>query len=403
MNDVEFRDKWLNLADNAVAKTGDETEEERILRLKKSYQDYQLTIDEHKKNIELYSKEREKFGKKVEEANELLESVNVEISLVESTLKVIDRSLMADRSADEKIELNNSRKTISKRLESLKESRGLALQEVSAMLSGFEQFTSKIKSLKDSVSIIENQMEWLSGEISGVRTSEKRQENLNRTTAKRLPSFDCMMEFTKKGVEAFWDGETLYTEGGYVLYAEISDDEVTEKAIEEGLIVSTANKFFRAVLSTKDDGLQDSPYKNIENIFNKDYYRKVNVDGVVEMVPREHFLVDLYSLFYPLKSENAEATGEKLIEVLKKLVSTCPIVVNFLPLYLFDSLAMVNIIKNNLVYGVAKLKSGAQDGLVEAELTKKYANNVYQAFTNRRDLARVERIKKRNEWRNWHW
>ena len=51
MNDVEFRDKWLNLADNAVAKTGDETEEERILRLKKSYQDYQLTIDEHKKII----------------------------------------------------------------------------------------------------------------------------------------------------------------------------------------------------------------------------------------------------------------------------------------------------------------------------------------------------------------
>ena len=182
MNDVEFRDKWLNVADNSVAKPSDETEEERILRLKKSYQDYQLTIDEHKKNIELYSCEREKFGKKVEEANELLESVNVEISLVESTLKVIDRSLMADRSADEKIELNNSRKTISKRLESLKESRNLALQEVSAMLSGFEQFTSKIKSLKEAICIIENQMEWLSGEISGVKTSEKRQENLNRTT-----------------------------------------------------------------------------------------------------------------------------------------------------------------------------------------------------------------------------
>ena len=114
-------------------------------------------------------------------------------------------------------------------------------------------------------------------------------------------------------------------------------------------------------------------------------------------------MVDLYSLFYPLKSENAEAMGEKLIEVLKKLVSTCPIVVNFLPLYLFDSLAMVNIIKNNLVYGMAKLKSGAQDGLVEEELSKKYASNVYQAFTNRRDLARVERIKKRNEWRDWHW
>ena len=107
---------------------------------------------------------------------------------------------------------------------------------------------------------------------------------------------------------------------------------------------------------------------------------------------RKNFLFDLYGLLSGLNVDRDFDRLDPDYRVVDALIVEVPKVVEHLPLYLFNSTRLVNLMENSLVSAFSKLKSDERYSSYSEETINKHIGEVTALFEARKNEARKARL-----------
>lgn len=102
----------------------------------------------------------------------------------------------------------------------------------------------------------------------------------------------------------------------------------------------------------------------------------------------------LQNIFAGLNAEREFFDDEPDVQLMSELVIIIPKVVKNLPLYIFNSTKLVNVLENSLVKAFAKLQNDDKYASYDKEVVNTYIRETLEFFEQRKKEAKEARIKR---------
>lgn len=220
-------------------------------------------------------------------------------------------------------------------------------------------------------------------------------EITNRTTYKRLPNSDTVAQLNRDQFIAVWNKvwNRLNVGKNSNIFSEVDVVEVTEMDIRCGKILSMDGRIYREVeVAPFGESETDNAITNVED---NDYYVKLSDGNIVGYNSRKRFLFYLQNILSGLNAEREFLDNEPDVELMSELVIIVPKIVKCLPLYIYNSTRLVNILENSLFKAFAKLREDKMYSSYGEQTVQKYIDETKLLFEERKELARTERRKRR--------
>lgn len=207
-------------------------------------------------------------------------------------------------------------------------------------------------------------------------------EFLARTSVNRLPSADCVVVLERVALNKFWDKKSHFEDGRYSLYAKIDELDVTEVLIRQGKVISVDGEYYKGIASDYTRG-------------GSDYMARDWTAEAKKIVLKEaqKYAVDLFYLLSGLQEDKSSTEYEEAKNMLAELVSCAPSTVDHLPLYVFDSIPLMALVKERVVCAVAKIKNESERAGDDNLKIEKYIEGIYGGLLEREAVAKERRIK----------
>lgn len=219
-------------------------------------------------------------------------------------------------------------------------------------------------------------------------------EVTNRTTFKRLPNPDTVVQINRDQFMSIWNKvwNRLNIGNESNIFSEVDVAEVKEADIQSGKILSMDGRIYREVEVVPFGETETDTA--ITNVKNSDYYVKLADGNVVGYNSRKRFLFYLQNIFAGLNAEREFFDDEPDVQLMSELVIIIPKVVKNLPLYIFNSTKLVNVLENSLVKAFAKLQNDDKYASYDKEVVNTYIRETLEFFEQRKKEAKEARIKR---------
>lgn len=356
--------------------------------------DQEKLIAETKKPIE----KLEQIIKASEESVSLLklqqDRANLELAVLDENIRDAEHRKKSGVQSDvlQLLDDEDIKSLIKRRKEILAKKTEL-VTELKKTEQSLETDKEKYDKLCDMVSVAEIKINTKRYQLPISNRSEEAIRVTQRTTFRRLPHPDTIARFTRDQFmqvwNAVWNRFTI-VDGESYIYSEVDVVEVTEEDIALGNILSMDGRIYRQVKNIPMGESEND--KAITNVKNNDYYVKLTDGVVVGYNSRKNFLFDLYGLLSGLNVDRDFDRLDPDYRVVDALIVEVPKVVEHLPLYLFNSTRLVNLMENSLVSAFSKLKSDERYSSYSEEAINKHISEVTALFEARKNEARKARL-----------